>query len=156
MKHTRRLMTAIPAALLGITLAATTAACQPPNRTGDSTAEVCADLHHDLPPLVSKIVASASELDTYPDGPTPVEQSQIVEATRNGYHNLASALRSHAYRAEDENLAATMAHTADGVEARAAVVTTIDEVSKIKSSNAVDLSPLYSYCPGLVLDQKSG
>jgi hypothetical protein len=156
MKHSRRLMTAIPAALLGVTLAAATAACQPADRGGKSTAEVCTDLDNNLPVLIGSIEASPLQLGMYPDEPSPSDQAHIVDVTRSSYADLSTALRGEADYAADADTAAALMNTADGVDARAATINTTADVSKITDGNAVDISLLYPVCPSLLLDQKSG
>lgn len=157
MKHSRRLMTAIPAAVLGVVLAAATAACQPPNSGGgESTADVCADLGDNLPLMVGSIVASPLQLGMYPGEPSPADQAHIVSTTRASYSDLSAALREEAGYAADADTATALTNTADGVDSRASTINTIADVAKITDANAVDVTPLYGVCPDLLLDQKSG
>jgi hypothetical protein len=142
-------MTAIPAAMLGITLAAATAACQPTDGGGGkSTAEVCADLDNNLIPLAGSVTTSAFQLPFYPDPPSPTDQAHIVSVTRQNFDQLSSFLRDEASYANDENMATALENTADSVDARAATVNTISDVAKV-DGHAVDMSPLYPFCPGL-------
>jgi len=157
MKHTRRLMTAIPAALLGVALAAATAACQPANGAGtESTADVCADLNDNLPVYVANIAANPLNLGMYPANPSPADQAKIVSDTRASYSDLSAALREEADYAEDPATAAALLDTADRVDARASTINTVEDVSNITLANEVDTSPIDSVCSDNVLDRKSG
>jgi hypothetical protein len=106
--------------------------------------------------MVGSIVASPLQLGMYPDQPSPTDQAHIVSVTRTSYSDLSAALREEAGYAEDADTAAALTETADGVDARASTINTIGDVAKITEANAVDINPLYSVCPGLLLDQKSG
>lgn len=157
MKRSRRLVAAIPAALLGIALAATAAACQPSDSGGsESTAEVCTDLGDNVPMMVASIEASPLELAFYPTPVPAADQARIVSDTRGSYRQLSDTLRGEADTAADEDTVTALTTTADGVDARAATVNTVDDVAAITNDNAVDISPLYPVCPDLLLDQKSG
>lgn len=152
MKLSRRLMSAVQAGMLGAVLVAGAGAC---TSTGgydivggnESTADVCDDLGNTLPPLVGSVATSALTLGLYPD-PTPDQQAREVEATRASFTQLSRALRVEAGNAGDDGLTGALVDTADGVDAQAAKIRTVDDIASI-DSKTVDTSKLDPYCPDL-------
>lgn len=151
-KTSRRFARLASAGVLGIALfAGTGASCTP---TGDdvvggneSTSEVCGDLGTQLPPLVGGVTASALILATDTDT-SPSHQAQQVSNTRNSFGQLSDALRAEAAVAADPGLASALDDTADGLDAEAAKVRTVDDIAAI-DGDSVDTSKLNPYCPDL-------
>jgi len=157
MKYARRLRTAIPAAMLGITLATAAAACQPTDGGGKSDAEVCADLDQQLFPLVADI--STLGIDLSLDGPidqmTADRQAQILNHAHTAFSNLSAALRAEADQADSADTAASLNTTADGVDADAAKIKTVRDVATV-SFQTLRLDGLYQRCPELQTQFETG
>jgi len=152
-------MTAVPAAVLGVVLATAAAACQPPNGGGSkSNAEVCSDMDDQIPYLVAGIVSSSMSLGFYQGGVDDMsadDQATVLNQVHASYSDLSGALRSEADLADDADMAATLNATADDVDAQGARIKTVRDVAAM-GADSVDVSRLYSHCPGMNLDLKSG